>query len=169
MANLYLANNRVSDSLPFIKSLLVQSVDKDYSNKNIGKDSIKYSIANFYRINYPDNYKSKKNLIEDAVKSAQEIYDRNYFTHMQTNWKKFPDNIAHTYTPGCFRCYDGKHYSKDGKVISNDCNSCHIIISQELSDGRKEFSLNGLELIHPVNREQSINNLLCTDCHNKND
>ncbi len=167
MANLYMSNNRISETLPYIKSLIVQVIDRNYSNKSIGLDSIKYFIDNFYKINYPEIYSNKKNLIDQAIKSAQQIYDRNYFTYMQANWKKFPDNIAHTYTPGCFRCHDGKHFSDDGKVISNDCNSCHIIISQEFSDGKKISSLEGLDFVHPVDFGYSINDQLCTDCHYK--
>lgn len=165
MVNLYMSNGRIDETLPYIKSLIVQVVDKDYSDKNIGLDSIKISIENFYEINYPNLFKQSYQSIEQAIKSAQQIYNRNYFTYMQANWKKFPDNIAHTYTPGCFRCHDGKHFSDDGKVISNDCNSCHIIISQELANGKKETSLDGLDFVHPVNFGYSINDNLCTECH----
>lgn len=168
-ANLYLSNNRIDEELPFIKSLIVQALEKNYSNKKIGLDSIKYFIENFYQINYSEIYNSKKSKINQAIQSAQQIYNRNYFTYMQANWKKFPDNIAHTYTPGCFRCHDGKHFSDDGKVISNDCNSCHIIISQELANGKKETSLEGLNFVHPVDFGYSINDHLCTDCHFKSE
>lgn len=168
MVNLFMGNKNIDESLPFIKSLVVQSIDKDYSDKKVGLDSIKYSIENFYKINYPEIYKSKRAEIEQAITSAQRIYDRNYFTYMQANWKKFPDHIAHTYTPGCFRCHDGgRHLSDDGKVISNDCNSCHLIISQEFYDGKVEQSLNGLNFIHPIGFGYSVKDQLCTDCHFK--
>jgi nitrate/TMAO reductase-like tetraheme cytochrome c subunit len=167
MTNLYLQNKRIDESLPYIKSLVVEALEKNYSDKKVGLDSIRYSIENFYRINYPEIYRSKNSEINSAIISAQQIYDRNYFTYMQANWKKFPDNIAHTYTPGCFRCHDGKHFSDDGKVISKDCNSCHIIISQELPNGKKETSLEGLNFVHPVDFGESINEHLCTDCHFK--
>jgi len=168
-ANLYLSNNRIDEELPYIKSLIVQALEKNYSNKKIGNDSIKFIIENFYQINYPEIYNSKKSNINQAIKSAQQIYNRNYFTYMQANWKKFPDNIAHTYTPGCFRCHDGKHFSDDGKVISNECNSCHIIISQELPNGKNESSLEGLNFVHPVDFGYSINDHLCIDCHFKSE
>jgi hypothetical protein len=29
--------------------------------------------------------------------------------------------------PGCFRCHDDNHTAKDGKKISQDCDSCHTI------------------------------------------
>ena len=49
---------------------------------------------------------------------------------MKVNWKTHPNNIGHFYFQGCFRCHDGNHVSKDGKVISKDCNSCHTVIEQ---------------------------------------
>lgn len=166
MTNIFMANKKIDEDLPYIKSLVVEAVDREYSSKRIGIDSIRYSIENFYSINYPEIYQKKKNEIDLAIKSAQQIYNRNYFTYMQANWRKFPDNIAHTYTPGCFRCHDGKHYSDDGRVISNDCNSCHIIIAQEVN-GKKEASLDGLDFIHPVDFGIAIKEQLCTDCHFK--
>ncbi len=50
---------------------------------------------------------------------------------MKVDWKTHPNNIGHMYYPGCFRCHDGNHVSKDGKVISKDCNSCHTLLDQE--------------------------------------
>ncbi len=47
---------------------------------------------------------------------------------MKVNWKTHPNNIGHFYFQGCFRCHDGNHVSKDGKVISKDCNSCHTLV-----------------------------------------
>jgi hypothetical protein len=29
--------------------------------------------------------------------------------------------------PGCFRCHDDNHKTKDGKVIKQDCDLCHQI------------------------------------------
>ena len=49
---------------------------------------------------------------------------------MKVNWKTHPNNIGHLYFQGCFRCHDGNHVSKDGKVISKDCNSCHTVLEQ---------------------------------------
>jgi nitrate/TMAO reductase-like tetraheme cytochrome c subunit len=32
---------------------------------------------------------------------------------------------------GCFRCHDGSHQSKDGKVITQDCDACHALLAQD--------------------------------------
>lgn len=165
MANLYMSLGRIDASLPYIKSLVVLALEGNYTSKKIGLDSIETIIDEFYKINYPKIYLSRKEKIVQAIQATKKIYQRNYFPYMQADWKHFPDNISHVYTLGCFRCHDGKHISDDGKVISNDCKSCHLIISQTLNDGTVETSLNGLDFKHPVDLGESLNNHLCTDCH----
>ncbi|WP_304130340.1 NapC/NirT family cytochrome c [Ignavibacterium album] len=169
MANLYMSQRRIDEKLPYIKSLIVLALEGNYTTREIGLDSIRILIDEFYKINYPEIYNSKKEEIQQAIENTKQIYRRNYFPYMRADWKRFPDNISHVYTPGCFRCHDGKHISDDGKVISNDCNSCHIIISQKMNDGTVKTSLDGLEFKHPVDLGESLKQHLCTDCHWKQD
>jgi hypothetical protein len=39
--------------------------------------------------------------------------------------------IGHDAAPGCFRCHDGDHSTKDGATISNDCALCHNLLAQD--------------------------------------
>lgn len=167
MVNLYMSQNRIDPDLPFIKSISVQALENPYSDKEIALDSIETIITSFYRSAYRNIYSEKKQQIEAAVKEVQRIYSRNYFPYMNANWKSFPDNISHVYTPGCFRCHAGNMFSDDGKVVSHDCNGCHLIISQTDEKGVKRVDLNGLEFQHPIDIGSDVKNLLCTDCHSK--
>ena len=45
-----------------------------------------------------------------------------------------PNNIGHEDFLGCFRCHDDNHKSADGRVISQDCETCHTILAQEETD-----------------------------------
>ncbi len=65
------------------------------------------------------------------VLELQRIFRENIFPEMKVDWRTHPDNVGHYYFNGCFRCHDGNHKSKDGKVISKDCNSCHTVLSEE--------------------------------------
>lgn len=161
----YLANGQINESLPFIKSISVDVLEDKYTTKEQALEAINQRINNFYIANYPEVYKSKNDAIQSSIELVKKIYARNYFPYMDANRKHFPDNISHIYSPGCFRCHDGKHISDDGKIISNDCNSCHIIISQTDSKGNTEVNLTGLKFKHPVELGESINDHLCTDCH----
>ena len=165
MINDMLSKGKIDESLPFIKSISVEALEDDYTTKQQALKSIQQTITDFYSSNYPEIYNSKKESIQASIEKVKNIYSRNYFTYMNANWKHFPDNIAHTYTPGCFRCHDGNHVSEDGKVISNDCNSCHKIISQTDNLGNTRVDLNGLKFQHPIELGESINDHQCTDCH----
>jgi len=169
MMNENLAKGNIDASLPYIKNLGVEVLEDDYKTKQEALEKIDQRINDFYLSNYPEVYNSKKNSVKQSIDVVQKIYARNYFPYMNANWKHFPDNIAHTYTPGCFRCHDGNHVSDDGKVISNDCNSCHKIISQTDNKGVERVDLKGLSFEHPVDLDKAEKLQLCTDCHWKKD
>lgn len=169
MMNKMMASNTIDESIPFIKSISVEVLEDKYSTKKHALESIEQRITDFYLSNYPDIYKSKKENITKSIEVVKSIYSRNYFPYMNADWKHFPDNISHVYTPGCFRCHDGNHVSDDGKVISNDCNSCHRIISQTDNNGETRVDLNGLKFQHPIDLGESIEDHLCTDCHWKSE
>jgi hypothetical protein len=65
--------------------------------------------------------------VERAVAAVQDIYQRNVFPSMNVTFGTYPDNIGHVDSPGCFRCHDDDHKSKDGKKIGQDCETCHAI------------------------------------------
>jgi hypothetical protein len=46
---------------------------------------------------------------------------------MNVSWGTYVNNIGHSSGPGCFRCHDDNHKSKDGAVIRQDCDLCHTI------------------------------------------
>ena len=44
---------------------------------------------------------------------------------MKVTWGTYPNHLGHIDTPGCFRCHDDEHTTKDGSVIRQDCEMCH--------------------------------------------
>jgi nitrate/TMAO reductase-like tetraheme cytochrome c subunit len=163
-----MADGFIDTTLPYIKSISVQALDEGYTTKQIALDSIRISIEEFYQSNYPNIFVSKKFNIENAIKEVQKIYSLNYFPSMDVSWKKYPNNIGHLYSKGCFRCHDGKHVSSDGKVITKSCTACHTILSQQFGNNKPELSLQGVEYRHPVDVGDSWKNLNCSSCHGKN-
>ena len=166
--NHVMATDWIDPTLPFIKKLSVEALEKHYTTKEIALDSIKTVIDEFYQNNYPDVASKKKTEIKAAVEQVQKIYARNYFPSMNVSWKKFPVNIGHLYSPGCFRCHDGKHVSADGKVITKDCNACHVIISEQLQNNPPKVNLAGVSYKHPVDIDGAWKDMLCSDCHSGN-
>jgi hypothetical protein len=49
---------------------------------------------------------------------------------MKVAWGSHPNNLGHNDYPGCFRCHDGSHTTKDSaKTITNDCTVCHNLLA----------------------------------------
>lgn len=165
--NHVMAIDRINPNLPYAKSLSVEVLDKPYTSKEIALDSIKTYMEEFYQANYPQVWDSSRANIELAIKEVQKIYSRNYFPSMNVSWRKFPENIGHMYSPGCFRCHDGKHISEDGKVISRNCNICHSIIAQEFDNQKPQVALDGVDYKHPVDIGNAWKQMECSSCHTR--
>jgi len=159
--------NWVDPTLPNIKSVAVDALEYPYSTKEKALDSIKLLVNQYYQNNYPQLASSKKSQLERAIQEIQKIYSRNYFPEMNVSWKKFPNHIGHMYSPGCFRCHDGKHKSKEGKILSRDCNVCHTILSQQFERDTLRLSLSGVDYFHPVDVGNAWKEENCSDCHAK--
>jgi nitrate/TMAO reductase-like tetraheme cytochrome c subunit len=156
----------IDPSLPHVKSVSLKALETPYSTKQVGLDSIKMVIEEYYQTNYPELAKTKQDTIAKVVSEVQNIFSRNYFPEMHVSWKRFPDNVGHLYYPGCFRCHDGKHVADDGKVLSRDCNVCHTILAQQFEKEGLRMSLSGVEYRHPVDIGNAWKEMNCSDCHN---
>ncbi|NOY07096.1 MAG: cytochrome C [Chlorobi bacterium] len=155
----------IDASLPDIKSTAVDALDKGYSTKANGLDSIEIIIRSYYESNYPRIAIAKKEEIKNAIAELKKVYKRNYFPSMDVDWTKYPDNIGHLYSKGCFRCHDGKHVSEDGKVLTRDCNACHIILAQKFENSSIRISLGGVNYKHPVDISEAWKDTNCSECH----
>jgi nitrate/TMAO reductase-like tetraheme cytochrome c subunit len=156
----------IDPKLPNIKSVAVKALELPYTTKQVGLDSIKLFINDYYKTTYPEVAASQQGKIEGAISEVQKIFSRNYFPEMKTNWKHFNNNIGHLYYPGCFRCHDGKHVNEQGKVLSRDCNVCHTILSQQFEQDTLRISLGGVDYQHPVDIGDAWKEMNCSDCHN---
>ena len=75
-----------------------------------------------------DFYRSQPRAeVDRAVAAVNGIYRRNVFPPMKVTFGTYPNNIGHIDSPGCFRCHDDDHKSKDGMKIGQDCETCHTI------------------------------------------
>ncbi len=156
----------IDPKLPNVKSIAVKALESEYATKAGGIDSIRLTMQEYYRQNYPEVARDKKTQIDSAIMEVQKIYSRNYFPEMKVSWKKFPDNLGHLYYKGCFRCHDGKHVNAEGKVLSKDCNTCHTILAQQFGQDSLRLSLGGIEYKHPVDIGDAWKEMNCSECHN---
>ncbi len=104
------------------------------------------------RTKYPQLVSSRSGDIQNMVMELQRIFRDNIFPEMKVDWRTHPDNVGHYYFNGCFRCHDGNHTSKDGKMITKECNSCHTV----LDPGRRRAARGGREHGHDRSSTRSI-------------
>ena len=50
-------------------------------------------------------------------------------------------------------------------MLSRDCNTCHTILAEELSNDKLRLSLDGVEYKHPVDIGDAWKETNCSDCH----
>ena len=79
------------------------------------------------RASRPTDFMSRRQEVEKAANAAMEIYRRNVFPEMNVAFGTYPNNIGHMDSPGCFRCHDDSHKTKEGKAIGQECDACHNI------------------------------------------
>lgn len=166
MVNHLMTLGWIDPALPSAKDLAVHALEEKYSTAAIAKDSIRLTITEYYATNFPALATSKQAQIERMVTEVQGLFAKNYFPSMKADWKNFPDNIGHMYFLGCFRCHDGKHVDQKGKVLTNDCNTCHTIVGQQVAGKPAQVSLAGLPYVHPVDVGTDWKTGPCSDCHN---
>ena len=157
------ASNTIDRSLPYIKKVSVDLLEKPYTSTEEAVKAVEVGIREYYTKNYPQIAAQKGAAIEQAIQRVQAIYKRNYFPKMKVAWNTYPNHIGHFYTPGCFRCHDGKHKSPEGRVISKDCKICHDVLSQVQENIPKGARVN--EFVHPVNIGDELYKTNCSECH----
>lgn len=127
--NRAMAADRISPSLPFAHKVSVELLRRNYASRLAAQTAIPEALREYYRKNYFAVYNRERAQIERAAEALLEIYNGNVFPQMNVTWGTYPNNLGHSDYPGCFRCHDGNHQSKDGRVITQDCNACHNLLA----------------------------------------
>lgn len=120
-----MAGGDIPVSLPFVKKESVELLKQNYSSREQAARELPPRMTAFYTQNYADIASQRAQDIRQASLAVLDIYNRNIFPSLKVTWGTYPNNLGHTDFPGCFRCHDGSHESKDGKTITNECTACH--------------------------------------------
>jgi hypothetical protein len=84
-------------------------------------------VRDYYRSQQPQVFAARPADVERAAAGVDSLYRRNVFPAMNVTFGTYPNNIGHIDSPGCFRCHDDQHKSRDGKVVGQECETCHAI------------------------------------------
>jgi hypothetical protein len=122
-----MAYGLISPALPWIKREVVAALKAAYPSRDAAAESIAKRLIAFYREQYPEVYAQQRAALDRAAGATQALYRRNVFPSMNVTWGTYTNNIGHTQSPGCFRCHDDNHKTRDGQVIRQDCDLCHAL------------------------------------------
>lgn len=160
-----IAAGRLDPSLPYLKRKTVEVLNQPYATEAEAVKKIAENLDGFYRTNYGALHAEKSEVIKAAVSETQRIFKTYFFPEMKTNWAAHPNNIGHLYSSGCFRCHDGEHVSNTGKVIRNDCEICHTVLSDSARPATTPISI---AIKHPVDLG-GLSGRKCETCHKANE
>jgi hypothetical protein len=123
-----IAAGLVNRGLPFVRRESIRLVKASYPSQDAASHAIDEGLRTFYR-SHGGSVEEKA--LTQAIGAVQDVYQRNVFPTMNVTWGSYPDNRGHIVSPGCVRCHDDSHKSKDGKTISGDCDFCHKQLDTE--------------------------------------
>jgi hypothetical protein len=160
-----MASHLISRTLPWVKRVVVDALVVEYPSREKAHEGMRADIASFYRNRYPAVTKARKADVDKAVDTAINIYDHSVFPNMKVNWKTYPSNIGHRNWPGCFRCHDGKHVAKSGKVLTTECTICHTMPERGPLSPLGSMMPGPKMEWHPMALEGKHARTLCNKCH----
>ena len=165
-----LARGQISADIPGIKKKAVEIFSVSYPSEKEALDAIA-SLEQFYQ-----NSQADMEQVKSAIATLQTAYQRTHFPDQKVDWQTHPDNAQHVDSPGCFRCHDGKHLTKDNEAIRLECNLCHsipVVSAQNEFITRLEISRGPEPSSHQdsnwINRHRSVFDESCSGCHTVDD
>lgn len=128
--NRAMADGAISPTLPFVHKEGLALLKATYSSQEEASAQIPAQLESFYRSSYPDVLSGKAAQLKAAGDELVLLYNQNVFPYMKVTWGTHPNHIGHMDYPGCFRCHDGDHSTKDGATaITQDCAACHNLLA----------------------------------------
>jgi nitrate/TMAO reductase-like tetraheme cytochrome c subunit len=129
--NRAMADGAISTDLPWIHKEGLELLNATYASQDEARSKIPAQLEAFYRGSNPEVLTAKAALVKSAGEELTTLYCQNVFPDMKVTWGTHPNHIGHMSYPGCFRCHDGDHVSKDGKTVTQDCANCHNLLAVE--------------------------------------
>jgi len=135
----------ISPTLPFAKKKALEILKVNYTSREEAGRRIPQAFQKYYQDTYPAIWAARQSDVTAAAVQVLALWNRNIFPDMKVTWGTYPNNLGHMDFPGCFRCHDGGHNSKDNQTITQDCNACHNLLAMEEKSPKvlTDLGLNG--------------------------
>jgi nitrate/TMAO reductase-like tetraheme cytochrome c subunit len=129
--NRAMADGAVSPELPYVHREGLALLKASYGSEDQARREIPQHLTDFYRTKYPSVAASQAQKIKASADKVAQLWSENVFPYMNMTWGTHPNHIGHQEYPGCFRCHDADHMTKDGQSITQDCSACHNLLAVE--------------------------------------
>jgi nitrate/TMAO reductase-like tetraheme cytochrome c subunit len=126
-----LLTGEIPRELPYIKRQALEVVTQDYASHEEARTGISQQLREWYSQNYPSLMEQKPSLLEKAIVGVIPAYTDNVFPQMKIDYGTYKNYLGHRDESGCFRCHDELHVSAEGKTLSQECDTCHLILAEE--------------------------------------
>lgn len=126
MIDQMLSRGVISAAVPDIRRQAIDLLYRDYNSNDLALNAIA-GLKNYYQTYYSNFYQENQTLVDEAIVALQDAYAQSVYVEQKSDWNSHPNNIGHEFSPGCFRCHDGKHLNADDQAIRLECNICHSI------------------------------------------
>ncbi len=133
----------IARSLPFVKREAMRVIQENYPSHEEARAVMTAELQSFYAENYPDVAQEQAEAIEAAATALGDIYSVNVFPGMEIWWNTYPNHIGHETSAGCQRCHARAMRTEEREQITNDCETCHIILAEGEEDPDIISALNG--------------------------
>ena len=114
-------------SLPFVRKKSVEILKAPYNSRDEAAARIR-GFPGLLPREYPEVHAKRHAEIDKSAQAVLALWQRNVFPDMKIEWGTYIENIGHTNFPGCFRCHDESHETKEGQKIAQDC-SCRSLLA----------------------------------------
>lgn len=165
----------ISTAIPEIRRKAVELFYRSYENQEVAINAF-VGLEDYYRVYYPDFYATDSALVEQAIKALQVAFTDSVSIEQKSDWNAHPNDVGHQYSPGCFRCHDGKHLNAAEESIRLECNLCHSIpVVTTAADFVTNLEIsNGLEPethLHAnwIGMHRDVFDYTCENCHTTED
>ncbi len=155
----YMEMGHIDATLPYIKRVALDALVTPYLSTDEAMAGIEKAIRGFYAT-HPES-SPRGDAINQAIETVKTIYRRSFFPEMHVDWRTYPNNVGHMFSPGCMRCHDGRHVNQHGDAISSDCESCHTFFN---ALNEPERAVQEGQFIHSMDLSQHAG-LRCDQCH----
>ena len=122
---------RVDRSLPFVKREGVRIIEQKFESHEAAREGIIQQLQAYYAENHPEIADEKSDAILAAGEALADAYAVNVFPQMEVWWDTYPNHIGHEQSDGCTRCHNRRMRTADREQISDDCDTCHLVLAEE--------------------------------------